>query len=56
MAERFTPIDTREELARAARVSHGTISKVRAIEEKANPEQKPNGTTYLDQVSDPIPL
>lgn len=34
------PIDTREEVAKAAQVSHGTLSKIEKIEEKATPEQK----------------
>lgn len=33
-------IDTREEIAKVAHVSHGTMAKVKVIEEKATPEQK----------------
>jgi transcriptional regulator with XRE-family HTH domain len=34
------PIDTREEIAKAAGVSHDTISKIETIEKKASPEVK----------------
>ena len=33
-------IDTREELAKSAHVSHGTLDKVKELEAKATPEQK----------------
>ncbi len=39
-AESFEPIETREELAKIASVSHDTIAKVKKIKEKATPEQK----------------
>jgi len=39
-AEVLTPIETREEIAKAAHVSRDTISKVKIIEDKATDEQK----------------
>ena len=39
-AKRGTPIETREELAKVAGVSHDTIAKVEKIEQKATPEIK----------------
>ena len=47
------PIDTREEVAKAARVSHDTVAKVKQIEEKATPEQKERltrGEATINQV------
>ena len=53
LAEPLTPIDTREEVAKAADVSHGTLYKVKVIEAKATDEQKEalvNGTKTINQV------
>lgn len=49
----ITPVDTRKELAKIARVSDNTIAKVKAIEEKATPEQKAKlvtGEATINQV------
>ena len=49
----ITPVDTRKELAKVARVSDNTIAKVKAIEEKATPEQKAKlvtGQATINQV------
>ena len=40
MANPIIPIDTREELAKVAGVSHGTMHKAAVIEEKAPEEVK----------------
>jgi len=39
-AEFGNSVDTREEIAKVAKVSHGITSKVKVIEEKATPEKK----------------
>jgi DNA modification methylase len=44
-AESLKPINTRQELAKVANVSHDTISKVKTIEQKASPEIKEKLTT-----------
>ncbi len=43
-AKSYKPIDTRQELAKVAGVSHDTIHKVEKIEEKAPEEIKENAT------------
>lgn len=46
-------IDTREQLAKLANVSHGTIAKVEAIESKATPQQKEqlkSGTNSINKI------
>ncbi|GAI72846.1 unnamed protein product, partial [marine sediment metagenome] len=48
-----TPINTRVEVAKIARVSDNTIAKVKAIEEKATPKQKAKlvtGEATINQV------
>ncbi len=40
LANQFSEVDTREDLAKLAGVSHGTLDKVREILEKATPEQR----------------
>jgi N6-adenosine-specific RNA methylase IME4 len=40
LAKSLKPIDTREEVARLAGLSHGTLDKVRLIREKATEEEK----------------
>lgn len=52
-AECLTPIETRKEVAKAASVSHDTVSKVKKIEEKATEEVKAalaKGTVSINQV------
>lgn len=47
------PLNTRDEVAKIAEVSHDTISKVKKIEEKATEEEKENlvkGTTTINKV------
>ena len=39
-AKSYTPVDTRQELAKIAAVSHDTIAKVKEIDSRATPEQK----------------
>ena len=49
----ITPINTREEVAKVAHVSHGTLDKVKVIEARATPEQKEklvNGSKTINQV------
>jgi len=40
LAESFTPVDTREELAKAAGVSHDTIRKAKVIAQTADERMK----------------
>jgi len=47
------PIDTREEVSKIAKVSHGTLDKVKLIEQKAAPEVKKeleSGTKSINEV------
>lgn len=45
-------IDTKKELARVSGVSHGTMAKVKKIEEKATPEQKSKLTKGETSIND----
>ncbi len=40
LSKPLTPINTRQELSKIAKVGHGTLDKVKIIEEKAAPEIK----------------
>ena len=53
MLANLNTIETREEVAKAAHVSHGTLDKVKVIEARATPEQKEqlvNGAKTINQV------
>ena len=53
LAEVLVPIETREEVAKVAHVSHGTLDKVKVIEARATPEQKEqlvNGSKTINQI------
>jgi hypothetical protein len=46
LANPIIPVDTRKEIAQAAKISHGTLAKVKVIEAKASAGATPDFVLY----------